>query len=150
MSPIPAAWHCSTSAFCRSRPSTSDSANPVEITRTACTSLAAQSSITAGMCSAGTRITARSTGSGMSRTERYGAMPITASAVALTTCTRPVKSPPMRLVSSSRPMLARRALPPTMATDRASKMRRMELASARCSRAAITAWDTSVGSTGKA
>ncbi len=66
---MPASRQTSTSSLWRTAPSAPTSLNPAEITSSARVPAAAHSRATAATCSAGTAITARSTGLGTSAIE---------------------------------------------------------------------------------
>ena len=70
ISRIPDARHTETSSFWRFRPSSPTSANPEEMTTMARTCFLAHSLAASTTDAAGTTITARSTGPGMSPTDR--------------------------------------------------------------------------------
>ncbi len=72
---IPAARAWRTSARCRSRPSEPVSAYPAVTTTSPCTPCAPHSATTAGTACTGTATTARSTGPGISSTERCTGTP---------------------------------------------------------------------------
>ncbi len=134
--PYVRAWR--TSARWRSRPAGPLSAYPAETTTRPCTRLL-HSATTSGTYGAGTATTARSTGSAMSRTDRWAGTPSSSfSWSALFTASRPVKPAARRLSRTLRPATPPGVRPaPTTATEPGASSRCTDRASARCSPRAL-------------
>src|SRR5512144_1216350 len=117
-------WRCTISTSCRSAaaPASPTSLKPAEITTRPRTRLVPHCSATVGTCSAGTTITARSTGSGISRTDGYALIEWTLEALGLTGNAAPVK--PYRSMGAriSLPMVSGRRDAPMTATARGRRI----------------------------
>src|SRR5579875_1274083 len=101
---MPATCAMRTSSCWATAPSPPASAKPAEITTSAPTPLAPQSSTTDGTAAAGTATTARSTSPGTARTVGQHGIDATEVAAGLTGYTGPAKPPATRLRSSWWPM----------------------------------------------
>ena len=110
--------------FCRAMPSSPASANPAVMTAAPPTPRSAHSWRAPGTCRAGTATTARSTGSGRSRTDLYAATPCTVSSRGVTGVTGPSKAR-TRLAKTWPPMLATLLDAPIMTIDCGDKSRSM-------------------------
>jgi hypothetical protein len=149
MTRMPLARASRTTSCCSSAPSGPASAKPLETTTAPLTPRSTHWASTSGTEAAGTVRTARSTGPGTSDTAAYASVPPTSNASRLTTWTGPAKRPSVIAWSTRAPKLEASRLAPTTTTDRALSSACMLSDSARCSRAAMTAIERSVGSMSK-